>query len=326
MPDKLPYHEDTALLIQEMCDVVERHSFELKKDEAQEKILQTYDLFDLPRPKKVVWCESPFDDNFAGSAFSAGSARSAGSAGSAGSARSARSAFSAGSAWWTALDEDFWHFVFEYEYCKNPDKDYPINENDKKYLEYSQLLFDAIKLGAGYRVEWEDTLYIAPTPLVYIDAQNRFHSDQYPAIRWSNKEIYYLQGEQFEKPLWDKIVTEKATIKDVMNIRNNDKRAIAFQMLKPKRLLKAIDAKLINTGEKGTRLYQVDNFAQKVLGEDWNDTIENKTEYCMVMDCPTSRVFLEWVDPKIGEIKDADLAQATALGVSKQDYLEAIEA
>jgi len=63
----------------------------------------------------------------------------------------------------------------------------------------------------------------------------------------------------------------------------------------------------------------VDNFKDKVAPE---ADIDNQTEYCMVMqDASTDRVFLEWVAPEIGKQKDADLAQASAWGIPKEDYL-----
>jgi hypothetical protein len=46
------------------------------------------------------------------------------------------------------------------------------------------------------------------------------------------------------------------------------------------------------------------------------------TQYCMKMkDASTPREFIEWVEPKIGSQKDADLCQATAFGISKELYL-----
>ena len=99
------YSKETAELIERMCRNVEDKELVVDEDKAQELILQTYDLFNLPRPKKVVWCVDPFDITFEKSA------RSAGSALSAWSAWSARS--------WTAVDYDFDWYVFEFEYCKN---------------------------------------------------------------------------------------------------------------------------------------------------------------------------------------------------------------
>src|SRR3990167_3319448 len=163
---KLPYSQKTKDLINRMCRYVERKDFELNKKKAEECLLKTYDLFGLKRPTKLIWCIDIFDEKFE---VSARSAWFAGSAGSAGSARSAG---------WTALDEEFYYFVFTYEYCENPNKEHSPNENDRKYLEYSELLLQALEYGLGYRVEWEDTLYLVPTPLVLIDERNRFHSTE----------------------------------------------------------------------------------------------------------------------------------------------------
>jgi hypothetical protein len=69
-------------------------------------------------------------------------------------------------------------------------------------------------------------------------------------------------------------------------------------------------------GVKGTKLYRVKNFM---------DT--GSTEYCIVMkDASTDRVFLEWVEPKVGEIGDADLCQARAFGIGLDEYLNLTEA
>ena len=266
---KLGYSKKTQELIERMCRNVERKDFKLEKKKAGECILKTYDLFGLDRPKKVVWCVDVFDKIFAMSARSAWSAGSAGSAwsarsaGSAGSAWSARSAWSAGSAWsarsagsawsarsagsagWTALDYDFDWYVTEYEYCQNPSNDKP-NENDKNYLKYSELLMNAKEYGLGYRVEWEDTLYLVPTPLVKIDSQNRFHSETEPAIRWKGgKGFYFLQGVKFEKKWWDKIVNDKMSAKTVLAIDNAEHRRIAYEYMDKKKMKALKDYKVL---------------------------------------------------------------------------------
>ena len=213
---KLGYSPKTQELIDRMCRNVERKDFKLEKKKAEECILKTYDLFGLNRPKKIVWCLDIFEKKFARSARSAWSARYAASA---------------WSAWWTALDYDFDWYVIEYEYCQNPNDDKP-NENDKKYLQYSELLMEAKEYGLGYRVEWEDTLYLVPTPLVKIDNQNRFHSEKEPAIKWKGgKEFYLLHGVKFEKTWWDKIVNDKMSAKTVLAIDNTEHRRIAYEYM-----------------------------------------------------------------------------------------------
>ena len=77
---KREYSLKTERLIDRMCRYVEREDFVLEKKNAEEALLKTYDLFDLARPKKIVWCVDVFDKKFASSAWSAWSARSARSA------------------------------------------------------------------------------------------------------------------------------------------------------------------------------------------------------------------------------------------------------
>src|SRR5574343_333400 len=132
---QLGYDNKTQTLIDRMCRYVERDDHVLDKKTSEEKLLQTYDLFGLSRPKKIVWCKDIFDEKYVKAIWSAGSA---------GSAWSARSAGSAGSAWseMFALDYDFDWYVQEFEYCLNPSNKKP-NENDLKYIAYSELLLEA---------------------------------------------------------------------------------------------------------------------------------------------------------------------------------------
>jgi hypothetical protein len=150
------------------------------------------------------------------------------------------------------------------------------------------------------------------------DTNNLLHYDQGAAVEWgSGYKQHYLHGVYFGEDLYNKIINEEIDLENLGLIENADQRAIAVQMLRPDRLLKQVGAKLINTGIKGTKLYQVDNF----LGT-------NETEYCMKMEHPTikGKFYIEWVEPSVGKKKDADLCQATAFGISKEDYLYAIEA
>ncbi|MCA4995133.1 hypothetical protein HWD35_10455 [Tsukamurella tyrosinosolvens] len=184
------------------------------------------------------------------------------------------------------------------------------------------MLLDAIEAGAGYHIEHDETLYICPPPVVRLDEQNRFHSDQRPAIEWSGaSKFYFIHGEDFDEALWRRIVDQKITVKQVMAIENADKRVMAWSMLRPDRAIKGLGAELIHTGIKGTRLYKVDDFAQKIAGDDVEYDGDG-VEYCMVMaDASTDRQFLEWVDPAIGRQGDADLAQASAWGMERDEYL-----
>ena len=267
---ELGYSDKTQALIERQCRNVERKSFRLQKDKAAEAILKTYDLFDLPRPKRVVWCADPFTSVYQGSARS-------------------------------ALDYDFDYYIIQHEYIENPDEDLPVNDNDHKYLAYCELLMEAKEHGAGYRVEWEDTLYIVPTPLVVIDSQNRFHNEDGPAIRWKQgKSFYFLYGESFEKELWERVTSGNFTAKELMAIEDTDKRAIAMTYLAPADMIEQMHMKLLHVGIKGNKLYECKNYLDS-----------GETEYALWMkDASTPRQFIHFVPKDFDFHKNADEATA----------------
>ena len=76
----MDYSQKTQDLIDKMCRNVEREDFELDKPRAKELILKTYDLFNLPRPKKIEW-HIDLDEGYSDSAGSAGLAGSAAAGG-----------------------------------------------------------------------------------------------------------------------------------------------------------------------------------------------------------------------------------------------------
>ena len=80
---KREYSLATEKLIDRICRLVERKDFVLDKEKGEELVLKTYDLFNLPRPQKVVRVIDMFDKYFENAAWSAGSAWSAWSAQSA---------------------------------------------------------------------------------------------------------------------------------------------------------------------------------------------------------------------------------------------------
>jgi len=330
----MDYSKATANLIDRMCKNVEREDFTLDKKRGAEAILKTYDLFDLQRPKKIIWVKDIFDKRFddaagsawsagsagsarsarsARSAWSAGSAGSARSAGSAGSARSARSAGSAGSARSarSAIDYDFDWYVVEHEYCKNR-KDNPgdkPNENDRKYLKYSELLMQAKEYGVGYRVEWEDTLYLAPTPLVKIDEENRFHSETSPAIRWKGgKELYFWHGTNVSQ----KIIKypEKLTKKDWMDETNIEIRRCIQEKL-GERFVKLLRGKTINKGIRG-----------ELIEIDLKDDPDKVAHYVKVKDSSTEREYYLRTPPTI---IDADESVAWTFGFESKQYKPIVE-
>lgn len=157
--------------------------------------------------------------------------------------------------------------------------------------------------------------------------------------------IYNLRGVPLSEENYNLIISRKLTATDIAKLSsdgklNADQAVVAWQFLGTDNLLKGMDAKKIAMGTKHkstlerlgkdkcrekylwafrpeTELYQVDNFMKT-----------GRTEYCIKMWHPTieDTIYVEWVEPSIGEKKDADLAQAVAFSIEKKDYMEAYEA
>ena len=279
--------QKTKDLIDRMCRNVERRDFTLEKEKAEEALMKTYDLFGLSRPKKVVWLNDIFEDKFQENARNAWNARS-------------------------ALDYDFDYFVIEHEYTHNR-KDNPgeePNKNDKKYLEYSELLMQAKEHGMGYRVEYEDTLYCVPTPLVLLDTNNRFHSDEKPAMRWKGgAELYYLHGVKLEKDMWNKIINKELSGKEIMALENMEQRMVALKYMNADAMLATMNAELINSSMRGNWLYRVPE-----------GIFSTEAYFLKYTDPSTGRVYISGVDPEVAKQGNADMCMGWKFGLAPEQY------
>ena len=187
----------------------------------------------------------------------------------------------------------------------NPDAEKMPNENDAKCLEYYELLLEALEAGAGYRVEYQDTLYIAPTPLIKINSSNLFHSDSGPAIRWKGAEqFFYLNGVNFPEALWSKVVSGKMPFQEILAIEDIDQRTQAMRYGSVDEFMQHVGAKTLDTYQKfrpdgepvNYTLYEIPQTPASPFTE---------TAYYMRYSCPsTNKDYMSGV-PKFSKIADA---------------------
>jgi hypothetical protein len=170
----------------------------------------------------------------------------------------------------------------------------------------------------GFIIPYKGVAFVSdkPTNIIWENARLSFDHDR--AVQYADGwGLYCLDGVNFEKDEWEKIVNQSWTLEELAKAEMGaDKSAVVIKYLKPDLLLEQVKAKLIHTGIKGTRLYEVKNFM---------DT--GDTEYCMRMKHPSLETeYIEWVLPEIGKRGNADECQAYAFGVPLEDYLLAVEA
>jgi hypothetical protein len=305
----MDYSQKTANLIERMCRINERTEIPFDKEKILELLQKANDVFGLGKTwERVVVCKDIFEEIFYSSASSALSAPSASSAlsalsaWSALSARSASSASSASSAWSassasSALDYNWDWLIYSFEFNQSNKG----NENDLKYLKYEELMMQAKEAGLGHRIEWENILYLVPAPIARMK-NNRFHSDQFPAIEWQGaSKFYYLNGVNFPESLWKKVVSHEMPFEEILAIVDIDQRTQAMRYGDADKFFKHTKSELLDKSEKGNELW----FIPQSAG------IFTQDAYFLKYACPsTNRVYMSGIEPKIGEHKNADYAMS----------------
>ena len=121
----------------------------------------------------------------------------------------------------------------------------------------------------------------------------RLHSDQVPAVSFKDGyELYYLDGVNFPKELWEKVISKEMTLSEIMKIEISDQRTVALKY-NPQAIIKE-NAQLIHKDDRNNELYLVEN-------SEINTLTNFPKMYFVKMICPTGRVFIEGVEPKFAE-------------------------
>ncbi len=165
-------------------------------------------------------------------------------------------------------------------------------------------MLKALEYGVGYRTEWKDTLYVVPTPIVKIDEQNRFHSENGPAIRWKEgHEFYFWHGTSIDKKII--LHPEQLTKKDWMDESNIEIRRCIQEKL-GERFVTLLKGKTIHKGQRG-----------ELIEIDLKDDPDKVAHYVKVKDSSTKREYYLRTPPTI---MDADESIAWTFGFDKETY------
>jgi len=139
-------------------------------------------------------------------------------------------------------------------------------------------------------------------------SNNNLHSDEFPAIEWKdNTGIYFLNAVRFEKELWEKVVSRKMSLKEVMNIKDIDQRTQAMKYVEVEDLLAEFKAETLDTYKKETLDgVEVNYKLVKIPAHKDLFTIDS---YHAIYNCPsTGKIYMSGIAPEIGEkgsIKEA---------------------
>lgn len=193
-----------------------------------------------------------------------------------------------------------------------------------RWARFSRAMRDALDAGLGWVVPVHGELLLVPMPTVRT-AEGRpdvVHDDTgRPAIEWlDGSGAYFLNGAEFDEQLYSKVIRSELLIQQIAAVHSADQRSIALSYLSFERLVLDSDAELIDVGSRGTRLYRLPLpfriRSDRIAGY-------GRFDYFIHMRDAShpDREFIEWVDPRIGEQRNAELCQATAFGITLAEWL-----
>ena len=180
---------------------------------------------------------------------------------------------------------------------------------------YSQQLYAYVELVIdAWAVYYSKDIAIVSRKPVVRRENDRLHSDQLPAVYFKDGyELYYLDGVNFKKELWEKVVSKKMSFSEIMKIEISDQRTVALKY-NPQAIIKE-KAKLIHKDDRNNELYLVEN-------SEINKLTNFPKMYFVKMLCPTGRVFVEGIDPAFAEKHpNATECQAELCGLVLSEYM-----
>jgi len=193
-----------------------------------------------------------------------------------------------------------------------------------RWARFSRSLRRAHEAGLGWMLPVRGELLLVPMPAIH-NAEGRpdvLHDDSgRPAIEWPDGTgTYFLNGIEFTKSLYVKVIRSELLIQEIAQLVNADQRSIALTYMSFERLVLDSDAELIDVGVRGTRLYRLPLpfriRADRVPGYGGYDYFIHMRDASH-----PEREFVEWVDPAIGRQRNAELCQAQAFGISLAEWL-----
>jgi len=183
------------------------------------------------------------------------------------------------------------------------------------------LLLQAKEHGMGYRVEWEDTLYCVPTPIVRLNERHQYHSIHEPALFWKGgARFYYLNGVHFPHDLWTRVVSREMPMDDILKIEDIDQRTQALRFAKHglREFYTAQQGKMID------HYVKLDTKGRPVNYELWRlpkGKIFTEPVHFAIYDCPSARERNEHKEYSKGVPPMTTIADAMAWGMSNEEHI-----
>ncbi|MFN8033507.1 MAG: hypothetical protein U0Q47_09435 [Mycobacterium sp.] len=193
-----------------------------------------------------------------------------------------------------------------------------------QWAQRSELIQAARNDGLGWMVPANKDLLVVPRPTLRCleDQPGVLHDDDgRMAVEWSDGTgFHFLRGTAFGARLYGRLMSGQLSVDHVAALDDVDQRSIALTYLTFEQLVTKSDARLLNIGAKGTRLYRL-----RLPTAIARDRVRGYGMYDYFIHMRDAshpeREFIEWVDPKVGVLGDAERCQAHAFGITIDEWM-----
>jgi hypothetical protein len=197
----------------------------------------------------------------------------------------------------------------------------PVAVSAVHWARFSLAIRSAYEGGLGWLIPASRDLLMVPRPTMRCTDAGVLHDDDgRRAVEWPDGSgAHFLDGTWFDEHLYFEVIGGKLTLDRVADLRNSDQRSIALRYTRFEKLV-AGRARLLDVGVKGTRLYRLILPAR--IAADRPRGYGQFDYFIHMRDAShPEREFVEWVDPIIGRMGNAELCQAQAFGVPLDVWL-----
>lgn len=197
----------------------------------------------------------------------------------------------------------------------------PVVVSAGHWARFSMAIRSAYEGGLGWMIPASREVLIVPRPILRCTESGALHDDTGRwAVDWlDGTGAFFLDGTRFDEHLYFQVIDGELTLDGIANLRNSDQRSIALRYSRFEKLV-AGRARLLDVGVKGTRLYRL--ILPPRIAADRPRGYGPFDYFIHMRDAShPEREFIEWVDPIIGRMNNAELCQAQAFGIPLDVWL-----
>jgi len=150
-------------------------------------------------------------------------------------------------------------------------------------------------------------MYVLPFPEVHL-LDKKLHNDKGYALKFADKETYWLNGIKFDYDFWHRLICHVANAKEILNLSNIEQRMAALKYYGSDKLLKELKSEIIDKMQPDYELHRIDN-------------VFSQPAYFLKYSCPsTGRIYVSGIDLQVGKLNDVASALAWKFGLNKNEY------